>query len=157
MPLYIAFIDISKAFDQVHGKAVFAILLLIGCLSNLLNIRKSFNTNTKVTVQYDGNVSESFTIGKKQGWVLSPSFFGFYFLCAFSAHQLRELNCIRDLTNAYSTLNVGKQLKSKIVHRTRSAIWWWWCIRGSLCPRSTDTIESVFLRIPRTSSMKKLK
>ena len=42
---------------------------------------KSFHTNTKATVQYDGNVSEPFTIksGVKQGCVLALALFSVFF------------------------------------------------------------------------------
>ena len=46
MPLYIAFIDLTKAFDLVSRKGLFAILLKIGCPPNLFSIVKSFHTNT---------------------------------------------------------------------------------------------------------------
>ena len=41
------------------------------------NIVKSFHTNTRATIQYDGSVSDSFEIksGVKQGCVLAPPFF----------------------------------------------------------------------------------
>ena len=60
---------------------------------SLFNIVKCFHTNTKATVQYDGNVSESFTIksGVKQGCVLAPTLFGIFFsmlLNALSAYKL---------------------------------------------------------------------
>ena len=51
---------------------------LFRSITNLFNIVKSFHTNTKATVQYDGNVYESFTIKSrvKQGCVLAPTLFG---------------------------------------------------------------------------------
>ena len=81
--LYIAFIDLTKTFDQVSREGLFAVLLKIGCPLNLFNIVKSFHTNWKATVQYhtDGNVSESFTIKSevKQAFVLVPTLFGIFF------------------------------------------------------------------------------
>ncbi|MCP4267312.1 MAG: hypothetical protein GY777_17355, partial [Candidatus Brocadiaceae bacterium] len=81
MPLYIAFIDLTKAFDLVSREGLFAILLKIGCPPNLLKIVKSFHTNTRATIQYDGSVSDSFEIksGVKQGCVLAPTLFGIFF------------------------------------------------------------------------------
>ena len=54
---------------------------MTGCPKNIINIVKSFNTNTKATVQYDGNVSDSFTNKSevKQGCVLAPTLFGIFF------------------------------------------------------------------------------
>ena len=81
VPLYIAFIDLTKAFDLVSREGLFAILLKIGCPPNLFNIVKSFHTNTRATIQYDGSISDSFEIksGVKQGCVLAPTLFGIFF------------------------------------------------------------------------------
>ena len=81
MPLYIAFIDLTKAFDLVSREGLYAILLKIGCPPKLFNIVKSFHTNTRATIQYDGSVSDSFEIksGVKQGCVLAPTLFGIFF------------------------------------------------------------------------------
>ena len=81
MPLYIAFIDLTKAFDPVSREGLFAILLKIDFPPSLFNIAQSFHTSTKATVQYDGIVSESFTMksGVKQGCVFAPTLFGIFF------------------------------------------------------------------------------
>jgi len=82
MPLYIAFIDLTKAFDLVSRQGLFAILLKIGCPPNLFNIAKSFHTNTRATIQFDGSVSNSFQIksGVKQGCLIAPTLFWIFFL-----------------------------------------------------------------------------
>ena len=81
MPLYIAFIDLTKAFDLVSREGLFAILLKIGCPPNLFNIVKSFHTNKRATIQYDGSVSDSLKIKSwvKQGCVLALTLFGIFF------------------------------------------------------------------------------
>jgi len=61
VPLHIAFIYLTRASNTVSRKGLFAILLNIDCHPRLFNIVKFFPTNTKATVQYDGNVSESCT------------------------------------------------------------------------------------------------
>ena len=72
MPLYITFIDLTKAFDLVSREGLFAILLKIRCPLNLFKVMKSFHTNTRATIQYDGSVSDPFEIkiGVKQGYLL---------------------------------------------------------------------------------------
>ena len=72
MPLYIAFIDLIKALDLISREGIFAILLKIGCPSNLFNIVKSFRTNTRATIQYDSFEIKS---GVKQGCVFAPTLF----------------------------------------------------------------------------------
>jgi len=81
MPLYIAFIDLTKAFDLVSRDGLFKALRKIGCPPKLLSLIQSFHTNMKGTVQFNGNLSEPFDIcsGVKQGCVLAPTLFGIFF------------------------------------------------------------------------------
>ena len=62
MPLYVAFIDLTKAFDLVSCEDLFKILLKVGCPPRLLSLIESFHTNMQGIVQYDGNTSEPFDI-----------------------------------------------------------------------------------------------
>ena len=58
IPLNIAFIDLTKPFDLVSREVLFAILLKVGCPPpSLFNVVKSFHTNRRATIQYDGSVS----------------------------------------------------------------------------------------------------
>ena len=79
-PLYVAFIDLAKAFDLVSRDGLFKILAKIGCPPTLLSIVKSFHDNMKGTVLFDGNTSDPFNIprGVKQGCVLAPTLFGIF-------------------------------------------------------------------------------
>lgn len=80
-PLFIVFIDLTKAFDLVSRKGLFTLLEKIGCPPTLLSIIKSFHDNMQGTVQYDGSTSKPFPIrsGVKQGCVLAPTLFGIFF------------------------------------------------------------------------------
>ena len=80
-PLYVAFIDLTKAFDFVSIDCLFKILPIIGCPPKLLSFIKSFHNGTRGTVQYDGSMSEAFSInsGVKQGCVLAPTLFNIFF------------------------------------------------------------------------------
>ena len=62
MPLYIAFIDLTKAFDLVSRDGLFKVLPKIGCLAKLQSMIESFHTDTKGTVQFNGSSSEPFKI-----------------------------------------------------------------------------------------------
>ena len=81
MPLYIAFIDLTKAFDLVSRDGLFKVLPKIGCPPKLQSMIASFHTDTKGTVQFNGSSSEPFEIrsGVKQGCVLAPTLFGIFF------------------------------------------------------------------------------
>ena len=81
MPLYLAFVDLSKAFDTINREGLYLALSKIGCPPKLLSLVRSFRQNIKGTVQFEGNLSEPFDIrnGVKQGCVLSPTLFGIFF------------------------------------------------------------------------------
>ena len=81
MPLYIAFIDLTKAFDLVSRDSLFKALCKISCPPRLHSLIESFHSNMKGTVQFNGNLSEPFDMhsGVKQGCVLAPTLFGIFF------------------------------------------------------------------------------
>ena len=85
MPLYIAFIDLTKAFDLVRRNGVFQILSKIVCPPKLQSMIESFHTNMKGTVQFNGSTSRPFVIrsGVKQRYVLAPTLFGIFFALLF--------------------------------------------------------------------------
>ena len=80
-PLYLAFIDLTKAFDLVSRNGLFALLERIGCPPKLLKMITSFHDDMNGTVQFDGSSSDPFPIknGVKQGCVLAPTLFGVFF------------------------------------------------------------------------------
>ena len=51
-PLFIAFIDLTKAFDLVSRDILFKILSIIGCLPKLLSFIKSYHDGTRTTIQF---------------------------------------------------------------------------------------------------------
>ena len=84
MPLYVAFIDLTKAFDLVSRDGLFNVLPKIGCTPKLQSMIESFHTDTQGTVQFNGSSSEPFEFhrGVKQGCVLAPTLFvAFYLAC----------------------------------------------------------------------------
>ena len=81
MPLYVAFIDLTKAFDLVSRKGRFRLLENIGCPPKLRIMVVSFHENMNGTFVYDGSTSEPFPVcsDAKQGCVLVPTLFGIFF------------------------------------------------------------------------------
>ena len=80
-PLYLAFINLTKAFHLVSRNGLFALLERIGCPPKLLKMITSFHDDMNGTVQFDGSSSDPFPIknGVKQGCVLAPTLFGVFF------------------------------------------------------------------------------
>lgn len=89
--LFLAFIDVTKAFDLVSQPGLFTLLLRIECPSKLLRMIMSFHDGMTGTVQYDGSSSDPFPIksGVKQGCVLAPTLFGM-FLSLLLRYAFRE-------------------------------------------------------------------
>ena len=144
--------------DLVSREGLFTILLNIGCPPSLFNIVKSFHTNTKATVHYDDNVSESSTIkgGVKQTCPYSNSFWDFLFYTVKSRFLLkncRSLIAYKIWRTPIQSCTPESKIKGKKDHHTRS-------IfannahpnnnnRNSLCIRLADTIDSVFFSVLR--------
>ena len=84
-PLYLAFVDLTKAFDLVDRVSLFTVLMKSGCPPTLLALIRSFHDGMHARVQFDGDLSDSFPIrkGVKQGCVLAPTLFGIYFSYVF--------------------------------------------------------------------------
>ena len=92
MPLYIAFIDLTKAFDLVSRDGLVKVLPNIGCPPKLQSMIESFHTDTNGTVQFNCSSSEPFEIrsGLKQGCVLAPTLFGIFFDRLLNMHSTQQ-------------------------------------------------------------------
>ncbi|XP_076452746.1 uncharacterized protein LOC143288283 [Babylonia areolata] len=93
-PLYVAFIDLTKAFDLVSRKGLFTLPQKIECPPKLLRMITSFYEDMQGTVQHDGSFSDPFPIKSrvKQGCVLAPTLFGIFFslLLSYAFSQLED-------------------------------------------------------------------
>ncbi|XP_045503538.1 uncharacterized protein LOC123700381 [Colias croceus] len=80
-PLFVAFVDLNKAFDTVSREGLYSALESIGCPPKLLCLIKSFHENMNGIVVFNGSTSEPFKVcrGVRQGCVLAPTLFGIYF------------------------------------------------------------------------------
>lgn len=80
-PLYITFIELTKAFDTVSRKALFRILKKIGCPLKQMQSIESFHTILKSIIQYNESFSQPFNIrrGVKECCALAPTHCNVYF------------------------------------------------------------------------------
>ena len=79
--LYLLFIDLTKAFDTVNRKGLWACLEKVGCPKHFVGLIRSFHDGMNVTVREGGDRSQPFgvTSGTKQGCVLAPTLFSIFF------------------------------------------------------------------------------
>ena len=75
--LYLAFVDLTKAFDTVNRDLLRNILRKFGCPPTLIAILQQFNTGMCAQVVMAGSQSSSYPVevGVKQGCVLAPIIF----------------------------------------------------------------------------------
>ena len=80
-PLYMAFIDLTKAFDSVCRSALWVILEKLGVPTQMRKIIQSFHDGMLAQVVHNGKLSSLFEVhnGTKQGCVLAPLLFALYF------------------------------------------------------------------------------
>ena len=80
-PLYMVFVDLTKAFDTVPRSALWIILEKLGVPPKMLSVIRSLHEGMLAQVVHCGKVSDAFKVenGTKQGCVLAPILFALYF------------------------------------------------------------------------------
>ncbi len=80
-PLYMVFVDLTKALNYLSRSGLFHILQRLSCPATLLAILQCFHDGMRATVQFKVARSNEFDVccGVKQGWVLALTLFGIYF------------------------------------------------------------------------------
>jgi len=78
--LYLAFVDLTKAFDTVNRELLWQILRKFGCPSAFRAILQEFHNGMKAKVTVGGRESDLFDVlvGVKQGCVLAPVIFNLF-------------------------------------------------------------------------------
>lgn len=79
--LFVAFIDLTKAFNLVSRNGLFKFPTKFGCPPRLLSFINSFHEDIWGTRVFDGSTSNAFDIrgGVKKGCILAPTLFGIFF------------------------------------------------------------------------------
>jgi len=79
-PLYIVFVDFTKAFDTVGRTGLWQLLRKYGCPEKFTAMIEALHTGMKANVSVGGEASETFgvTNGVKQGCVLAPTLFSIF-------------------------------------------------------------------------------
>jgi hypothetical protein len=92
-PLYVVFVDFTKAFDTVGRTGLWQLLRRYGCPDKFTKMIESLHTGMKAKVKAAGETSDSFPVsnGVKQGCVLAPTLFSI-FLSAMLEEAFRDLD-----------------------------------------------------------------
>ena len=122
--LYVAFIDLSKAFDSVDRNLLWKVLQQYGCTKHFTKLLESLHNGMTARIKIGEDLSEPFAVtrGVKQGCVLAPVIFNIYVQCV--THLLsKALDEDLQITLNYRTdrnLFDAKKLKAKTkIQQTR--------------------------------------
>ena len=79
-PLFMAFVDLRKAYDSVPRDTLWRILHVYGVHTKLIELLMDLHTGTQAAVRMGGVVSEWFDVhgGVRQGCVIAPLLFNIY-------------------------------------------------------------------------------
>ena len=101
------FLDLSKAFDSLDHKILIDKLNYYGIVNNEANIFRSYLTNRKQFVNYDGTKSDTLPIstGVPQGSILGPLRFIIYMNDISQLSSMFKMIIYADDTTLQSTLN----------------------------------------------------
>ena len=78
--LFLAFIDLTKAFDTVNRDLLWDVLAKFGCPAHFLSVLQAFHEGMVARVVMGGHLSDPFlvNVGVKQGCVLAPVIFNLF-------------------------------------------------------------------------------
>ena len=102
-PLFITYLDASKAFDRVNYYKLFDKLLQRGVPAIFVRLLMFWYTHQEFTVRWGNTLSDNFLVsnGVRQGGVLSPALFRVY---------------MDDLSTVLNTINFGCYFNSTMVN-----------------------------------------
>ena len=81
IPLYVCFIDLTKAYDSVGRTLLWTVLVRFGVPQNMISVIRQFNDGMRACVRLDDMVcSRWFAVeqGLRQGCVLAPLLFNIF-------------------------------------------------------------------------------
>ena len=81
IPLYVCFIDLTKAYDSVDRTLLWTVLARFGVPQNMISVIRQFHDGMRTCVRLDDRVcSRRFAVeqGLRQGCVLAPPLFNIF-------------------------------------------------------------------------------
>ncbi|KAL6464878.1 hypothetical protein MHYP_G00271950 [Metynnis hypsauchen] len=122
--MFMAFVDLSKAFDTVNRDLLWDILLQIGCPNKFVSILHQFHDGMTSRVKIGGQESAPFLVrtGVRQGCVLAPLLFNIFLICVTQLLH-KEIENNSGVTVAYrldgNLFNIRRLQATTKLHRVR--------------------------------------
>ena len=92
IPLYVCFIDLTKAYDSVDRTLLWTVLARFGVPQNMISVIRQFREGVRACVRLDDRVcSRWFAVeqGLRQGCVLAPLLFNIFFTAVINVVSTR--------------------------------------------------------------------
>ncbi len=107
IPLYICFVDLTKAYDSIDRKTLWKILKKCGVDEKMIKIIRAFHDNMKAKINISGNFSNELDIneGLRQGCVMATILFNIFFGVIF--HEMKRKIKLKNDSN------VGIKIETK--------------------------------------------
>ena len=99
-PVYMCFLDASKAFDRVHHDLLFSKITERGIPHIIVRLLMYWYATQTFVIRWGSVTSESFTVsnGVRQGSILSPTFFNVYIDCLSLELSQLKIGCMLNST-----------------------------------------------------------
>ncbi|KYO46894.1 hypothetical protein Y1Q_0014471 [Alligator mississippiensis] len=109
-PLYVAFIDLQKAFDTVSRNSIHKDLSKTGCPKKVLSLFKEFHEEMKATVQYENETSSELNIdtSMKPSCVLAPINFTTFSILPMYVFENNHSGVLTELRMDSSFFNIRR-------------------------------------------------
>ena len=90
-PLFMCFIDLTKAYDSVHHTLLWTVLARFDIPPRTLAVIRQFHDGMRTCARLDGEFSDMFDVeqGLRQGCVLAPLLFNIFFTAVLRVAEER--------------------------------------------------------------------
>ena len=126
IPLYVCFIDLTKAYDSVNRTLLWTALVRFGVPQNMISVIRQFHDGMRACVRLDERVCSGwFAVeqGLRQGCVLAPLLFNIFFATVINVACTR-FKADKDIMDAFVQLKKKNGAEGRGKQRPESQSWW---------------------------------
>ena len=153
-PLYLAFIDLTKAFDSVNRAALWRILGKFSCPEKLISIVRLLHDGMSARVLSSQAAGDPFEVhtGVKQGCVVAPTLFSIFISTIFHLIKNRLPEGTEIIYRTDGGLFNLRKLKARTKTRATSLIKFQYADDNCVCATSESQLQCILDAFAHTST-----